>query len=731
MKNRDFCPLAVLFGYIAGTNKLIFIGREGEKIIDGYSSEIISILKYCNGLNTISTIKRKLPQIGKKVFYALLDLLLEQSIVCDSRSIYEIFHKDSNNPPEFSYKWNPEEVAVIEKTPKRETKLEVKKVISLGNSDSGILKLIHGRHTTRHFKNVSITKKNLIGLLESVYRTNGYRSIPSAGGLYPLEIYIVIIKKIGNIKRGWYQYSSSNQTLSLLNIPSGVEKVCPILDSAGSIKNASFIIFFGADFSRTATKYANRGYRFVLMEIGHAAQNANLYCVENGLGALEWGGFSDGQLAKTLKLDYPKQGIALAMIIGVPDNNKKNQIKEPYFDECRLLKAELVGKNKPIEFIRIGEVGCGDYVMPRFVASAKYNCLNNDFKQDNNFAFGSGRTTNEASVKVIAEAFERYAAGFIKIDKISAAESLDRPFVDPRLINPSDIKQHKLFNFEIFDFQKKWQWILGERYNSKEETYVAIDNVFYPIYPKVIGRKLCCNTNSSGVAAHFKKEIATEKALLELIERDAIMSIWYSKKEITALPHNLTSVSTRDRINFWKSQKRQVKFLNFTLDSVPVVVCFIISENDEYPCLVSGASADFSFRLAMEKAFNEAEYMLLSWWKVDSKRIIDVKDVVKIADHGRLYFWPEHQHHLLWLINAEEKKIIKTDKRKDIFSQFNPVIINITPNKENSLFVIRVVSEKLMPINFGYSSEYYGHDRLKMLGLKWNCEYPSQPHFFA
>lgn len=731
MKNPDFCPLVVLFGYTDGSDKLVFVDRRGEKIIDGYSKEIINILRYCNGLNISSDIRKKVALIEDRVFYSLLNLLLEQGIICDSRSAYENFHKDSANPMEFSYNWSLENIASIEKMPKKKTSINVRKVILLGTTNTNILKLIRSRHTVRRFKKGVITRDKLAGLLESVYRTGGSHSVPSAGALYPLEIYVAIFQKAGDINPGWYQYSPKKQTLSLLDIPSGTERVCQILDSAGAMENAAFVVFLGADFSRMAIKYSNRGYRFALIEVGHAAQNANLYCVENGLGAVEWGGFNDLQLAKELKLDYPRQGIVLAMVFGIPDETKEQYIHEPFYEESCHLKTELVGKSKPIKFIRLGEAGYGDYTMPRVVASARYGFSNRKSNQDRNLAFASGRTTAEASVKVIAEAFERYASGCLRIDKISSAEKLEKPFIDPRVITPLDIKQYDMLNLEPFNPRKEWQWILGYCFVNQEETYVAVDNVFYPLYAKELGRSLCYSANSSGVAAHFKKEIAMEKALLELIERDAIAVIWCSKKVVTALPHDLANRAVRDRINFWKSQKRQVKFLNMTLDSVPVVVCLIFSDDNKYPCLVSGAAADFSFKAAMEKSFNEAEYMLLSWRKANPKKISDIKDVVSAMDHGKLYFRSGQQHHLSWLINAGEEKPAKGEERKNIFEQFNPVVVDITPNKEASLSVVRVLSEKLMPMNFGYGSEHYRHPRLKMLGLSWKWEFPAQPHFFA
>ena len=63
---------------------------------------------------------------------------------------------------------------------------------------------------------------------------------------------------------------------------------------------------------------------------------------------------------------------------------------------------------------------------------------------------------------------------------------------------------------------------------------------------------------------------------------------------------------------------------------------------------------------------------------------------------------------------------------------FKPIVVDITPQKHRcGLTVVRVLSEKLMPINFGYGTEHYGHPRVTELQLRWSWMYPAIPHFFA
>ena len=75
------------------------------------------------------------------------------------------------------------------------------------------------------------------------------------------------------------------------------------------------------------------------------------------------------------------------------------------------------------------------------------------------------------------------------------------------------------------------------------------------------------------------------------------------------------------------------------------------------------------------------------------------------------------------------------ENRKDFegnLDHFDPIAVDITPKEPAcGLIVVRVLSEKLMPINFGYGNEHRGHSRMKVLGYEWSVRYPSDPHFFA
>jgi len=81
---------------------------------------------------------------------------------------------------------------------------------------------------------------------------------------------------------------------------------------------------------------------------------------------------------------------------------------------------------------------------------------------------------------------------------------------------------------------------------------------------------------------------------------------------------------------------------------------------------------------------------------------------------------------------SPEKDLVPKNDNNDILKNFDPVVIDITPSHPlTELRVVRLLSEKLMPLTFGHGSEHYGHPRIDALGLKWHWDFPSLLHFFA
>jgi SagB-type dehydrogenase family enzyme len=82
------------------------------------------------------------------------------------------------------------------------------------------------------------------------------------------------------------------------------------------VLNSAVQIFVTALFERSVFKYKDRGYRFVLLEAGHFAQNLNLAATALGFGVINVGGFFDRVLDDFLNLDGISHATIYAQVVG-------------------------------------------------------------------------------------------------------------------------------------------------------------------------------------------------------------------------------------------------------------------------------------------------------------------------------------------------------------------------------------------------------------------------------
>jgi len=130
------------------------------------------------------------------------------------------------------------------------------------------------------------------------------RAAPSAGAIYPLEIFAFVGKEtVDGLQAGIYHYEVGSHSLSLHrpgDLRQGLAKAA--LDQ-GFIASASVDIVICAVYPRTSYKYGRRGERYVHMEVGHVGENIHLQAVALGLATVEVGAFDDEEVRKVLGLE--------------------------------------------------------------------------------------------------------------------------------------------------------------------------------------------------------------------------------------------------------------------------------------------------------------------------------------------------------------------------------------------------------------------------------------------
>jgi SagB-type dehydrogenase family enzyme len=208
--------------------------------------------------------------------------------------------------------------------------LDAEERVLLPRADGGgnVLQAISRRRSTRAFASQQMALGELAEILAAAYglsRTISLpgglearaRPVPSAGALYPLELY-PLLSRVDGIADGLYHYDILDHALERLETDVGPETLDEVIVAAPFVRNANAVVFLSAVFDRTLHKYGARGYRYILLEAGHVAQNLCLLAAERGLASLCVGGFIDARVNRLLELEPRVEAVVYCVALGRP-----------------------------------------------------------------------------------------------------------------------------------------------------------------------------------------------------------------------------------------------------------------------------------------------------------------------------------------------------------------------------------------------------------------------------
>lgn len=132
------------------------------------------------------------------------------------------------------------------------------------------------------------------------------RTAPSAGALYPLEVFAVV-RNVTDLQPGVYHYRSgqgvNDHKLELLRQDDMTSELAGAALGQDCIRNAAVNIVICAVIERTAVKYGERAEQYVLIETGHAGENICLQAQSLGLGVVTVGAFYEDKIKKVIGTD--------------------------------------------------------------------------------------------------------------------------------------------------------------------------------------------------------------------------------------------------------------------------------------------------------------------------------------------------------------------------------------------------------------------------------------------
>jgi SagB-type dehydrogenase family enzyme len=169
-------------------------------------------------------------------------------------------------------------------------------------------RLISKRKSIRSFSSKELDNEQAANLLWACQGMNEYdrRTTPSAGALYPIEVYYLDQKRFAH-------YLPQVHALEILTRADLRDQLARAALSQEFIAQAPGTIVITAVYERVTIKYGTpRGIRYVDMEAGHAAQNVLLQATALGLGSVPVGAFNDEGVCKLLSL--PKDHVPLYLL---------------------------------------------------------------------------------------------------------------------------------------------------------------------------------------------------------------------------------------------------------------------------------------------------------------------------------------------------------------------------------------------------------------------------------
>ena len=149
--------------------------------------------------------------------------------------------------------------------------------------------------------------------LEGAY----HRAAPSAGARYPIDMCLVSLR-VASIPTGAYRYDGEQHELELVRPGFFADDVARWALNQPWMANASVVFALVAAPGRIEERYAARGYRYILMEAGHIAQNLYLLGAAHGMCVQATGGFFEDAFGRLLGLDETACHVVYLIAAGPP-----------------------------------------------------------------------------------------------------------------------------------------------------------------------------------------------------------------------------------------------------------------------------------------------------------------------------------------------------------------------------------------------------------------------------
>jgi SagB-type dehydrogenase family enzyme len=310
-------PLAAAFPRRDGAG-VVFSLAQRDVRVDGAVEIVERMISLCDGRRTLAEIAETFDDAEVEDIHELARTLVAHGALVDCTQAYRIFHWQSSTESGYFQALDDDQLAALAAEAFQPDRLE--------GSQEALAPLstavddIAGRRASalpqRGRREVVFAE--LSSLLEAMYacKPDARRPVPSGGALYPLAIHVVVRTEVAPLRPGLWWYDPVAAALRLLRSDGlGLDDVLlpePVSDAL--VAAGGPVVFISANLERTSRVYANRGYRWALIEVGAALQNAYLVAAELDIPVRAIGGFLDERTHAFLELpDHVRPMLAVLL----------------------------------------------------------------------------------------------------------------------------------------------------------------------------------------------------------------------------------------------------------------------------------------------------------------------------------------------------------------------------------------------------------------------------------
>ncbi len=232
---------------------------------------------------------------------------------------------------------------------------------------------------------------------------------------------------------------------------------------------------------------------------------------------------------------------------------------------------------------------------------------------------GGGVLADEAFIKSLGEAIERYAQLMPDIEKRLTIEfktyqemkNEGKNVLDASYLNFYSEQQfaRKGFPFQPFNENIPFSWIsVNSIYNNFNSLYIPMQLLFVGYaYKKSEGEHWLASAVTTGTAAHITHEKAIKSAILELIQLDATMGHWYTNTKSLRINFDVRTAPLQRLLKkFSSNQAISPQFYWIKSCDLKGFVIACLFEKKVIPHYAVGLGADTDLLKAMYKAYLEA-----------------------------------------------------------------------------------------------------------------------------